>query len=231
VGLKYKLIDRENKSLSYLSFNAGHFIINSNNQTFNKDGYLQVAQLHLKAWNNKIDLFPGFYRFNQIGNYPDGKQTYHLDYSIAHLGMDIEISKAPKISMGLEFYKNLEDYSSMDSIPSRFKDQKQGLVASLKYGQLKSKGDWALHLYYANLQRFAIVDYFAQNDWVRWDYSSIGASGSRISNFQGVEFRLVYLIKENFNLNLRTYLVEALLSSGKFKEDGNRIRIDLNIGF
>ena len=119
----------------------------------------------------------------------------------------------------------------MDSIVDPLKDQKNGVVLSLKYGQLKTKGDWAVHLYYASLQKFSIVDYFAQNDWARWDYSSVGASGSRLSNFQGVEIRLSYLIKEKFNLILRTYFVEQLMALGAFREDGSRIRLELNMDF
>lgn len=231
IGLKYKLIENENRLLRQLSMNAGHFIINANNQTFDQDSYLQIIQLDFQIWKNRINIFPGFYNFNKIGNYPDQKHTFNLDYSILHLGADFELLNSPKLNMGIEFYQNLNDYTKVDSIPSDFQDQRKGLVLSLKYGQLKEKGDWSVHLYYAHLQKFAIVDYFAQNDWVRWDYSSLGASGARISNFQGAEFRFEYLIEDNFTINLRSYLVEELLRQGKFREDGNRIRIDLNIGF
>ena len=86
-------------------------------------------------------------------------------------------------------------------------------------------------MYYANLQKFAIVDYFAQNDWARWDYSSKDAAGSRISNFHGIEVRIGYAFKNKFNLILRSYIVEEIIKTEDFKENGSRIRLDLNIGF
>ena len=106
-----------------------------------------------------------------------------------------------------------------------------GVVWNVKLGQLKKKNDWQFHLYYAYLEQFSIVDYFAQNDWARWDYSFMEAAGSRLSNFHGVEIRVGYTLKENFNLILRTYFVEQLVEQGDFKETGSRIRLDLNIGF
>lgn len=231
IGLKYQFININNGFLTAASFNSGHFIIKSNNQSFGKDSYLQVAQLDFKIWNNRINFFPGIYAFRNIGNLPDGKQTFDLDYTILHLGCNLELVKSSKVKLGIEYYFNVEDYSNLDSIPSNLKDQKKGFIISAKYGHLKKKGDWLIHLYYANLQKYAIVDYFAQNDWVRWDYSSIGATGSRISNFEGIEIRLGYAINEKFNLILRSYFVEELVNIGSFKENGSRIRLDLNIGF
>ncbi len=231
LGVKYKPLDKDDKFLSQLKFNFGHFIIQSNNQTFNKDSYLQIAQFDLKILKNRISIFPGLYIFKRLGNFPDNKQTFHLDYSIFHLGLDVQITNKPKVSLGIELYHNYEDYSNHDSIPSKLKDQKSGLVISAKYGKVKRKGDWLIHLYYANLAKFAIVDYFAQNDWARWDYSSINATGSRISNFHGLELRIGYALNEKFNLILRSYFVEELIQMGNFKENGNRIRLDLNIGF
>ncbi len=231
LGLEYKMLEHETNFLNLLTLNAGHFIIQSNNQTFDKDSYLQIAQLELNILRKRVNIFPGFYRFKKVGNFPDGEETFNLNYSIFHLGFDVEITRKPILNLGVEFYNNFEDYSNNDSIPSILKEQKKGFVTSIKYGEIKKKGDWLVHLYYANLQKFAVVDYFAQNDWARWDYSSIGATGSRISNFQGIELRLGYAFKEKFNLILRSYFVEELIQIGNFKENGNRIRLDLNIGF
>lgn len=228
IALKYWLHLGENSAIPSVGINAGHFIIRSSNKTFDKDSYLQVLQFESSIWD-RITVFPAFYYFNQVGNFPDGQETFHIDYSIFHLGSLFKITK--NLNFGAELYANLEDYSKNDSIPSNLQDQKQGIVLSAKYGKVKKKGDWLFHLYYAHLEKFAVVDYFAQNDWARWDYSSIDAAGSRITNFQGVEARIGYAIKENFNLILRTYFVEELKKVGIFKENGSRIRLDLNIGF
>ncbi len=231
VGLKYKFVDNGNKLFSHLTFNTGHFIIKSNNQSFAKDSYLQIFQFDLKLFQNKLNLFPGFYAFRNIGNFPDAQQTYFLNYSIFHIGVDLSLLKKSHLNVGLELYNNFTDYSNHESILTPFKDQKNGFVVTLKYGKLEKKGDWTVQLFYARMQKFAIVDYFAQNDWARWDYSSIGASGARISNFHGSEIQVGYAFKEKFNLILRTYFVEQLVKVGDFKENGNRIRLDLNIGF
>lgn len=230
VGLKYALLDNHD-FLNNLSVNAGHFIIRSNNQTFGKDSYLQMLQFDMTMLQNRVNIFPGIYVFRNVGNFPDGKQTFNLDYSILHLGAEVLITNQPIVKLGVEYYHNLEDYSTLDSIPALMKDEKSGIVISAKYGKLKKKGDLIVHLYYSALEKFSIVDYFAQNDWVRWDYSSIEATGARISNFHGIELRIGYAMNQKYNLILRTYWVEELINLGPFKENGSRIRLDLNIGF
>ena len=193
IGLKYKL-KFEQKSIQSLAFNAGHFIINSSNQTFNKDSYFQFFQLESNLLNKRITLFPALYYFNEIGNFPDGKQTHNLDYTILNFGSLFKVMKNSTFKLGIEYYTNLENYATEDSIPFNLRNQKRGFVISAKYGDVNEKGNWLIHLYYANLEKFAIVDYFAQNDWARWDYSSINATGSRISNFHGIELRVGYCL-------------------------------------
>ncbi len=232
VALKYSPYNSDEGILNTLAFNAGHFIIQSSGQTFDQDRFLQFFQFEINLFENRLSLFPAFYAFRNLGNIPDGQHTFELDYSIVHLGAEVKILDKPTLSVGLEYYSNMEDYSDQQSILSEFQGQTQGGVVSAKFGDLKKKGDWQFQLYYAHLQRFAVVDYFAQNDWVRWDYFSQNASGSRITNFQGFEFRIGYLIKKNFNLILRAYMVEALVSlKDEFDERGNRVRLDLNIKF
>lgn len=231
VGLKYKRTFESPKLLNSLSINTGHFIIRSNNKTFNQDSYLQIFQIESNLLNNRVSLFPAYYYFHQIGNFPDGKQTFELDYAISHFGSQITVSKKHNMKLGMEVYKNLQDYSDLDHIPANLKKQTNGLVLSVAYGKVEERGDWLIYFAYANIQKYAIVDYFAQNDWSRWDYSSIGATGSRISNFHGVEMRIGYAFKKNYTLILRSYFVEQLVQTGNFKENGNRIRLDLNIGF
>lgn len=217
--------------LQSVGINWGHYVIDSRGSTLDNDSYLEVLQLVLQTWKKRLTIYPALYHFNNIGNLPDGKSNYSLSYTLFHLGGKLNILKKPQLNLSADFYYNLQDYSKLDSVPANLQNQRQGLVVTAKLGKIKKKGDWAVHLYYAYLERFAIVDYFAQNDWARWDYSSVGATGSRLSNFQGVELRIVYAFAKKFNLNLRTYLVEQLVAQGGFRETGSRIRLDLNIGF
>lgn len=230
VGIKYRPTFKRPKSLPEVSVHAGHFIIQSRNQNFSSDSYLQIFQFYANI-KNRIKLFPGFYYFNRVGNYPDNLQTFDLNYSILHLGSQVMIDKKGKFKLGMEFYNNFQDYGTNDSIPDNLKNETRGIVLTAEYGSMKQPGDWLFFLSYANMQKYSIVDYFAQNDWSRWDYSSIGATGARISNFHGVEIKIGYAVKENFNINLRTYFVEQLVRIGTFKENGSRMRLDLNIGF
>jgi len=230
VAFKYKSILKNHNVLNTVSINAGHFIIQSRGKSFLDDSFLQVLQFGVNI-KDRVKVFPALYHFKRIGNFPDNQETFELDYSIFHFGSQIVLNKKQKIKLGVEFYNNLQDYSNNDFIASTLRDEKTGFVLSAQYGGMKKQGDWLFYLAYANIQQFAIVDYFAQNDWARWDYSSVGASGSRITNFQGVEIKIGYAFKEQFNLNLRTYFVEQLVRVGDFRENGSRIRLDLNIGF
>lgn len=229
IGIKSEL--SQYRFINSFQINGGHYIIKSNGKSFGQDSYLQLIQLVSKHWNEKITIFPTLYYFKDLGYIPDGQDNFKLSYTIFHLGTKVKCFDSPRLVVGVDLYDNLQNYSSQDSIPLNLKNQKKGFVISAKLGQLKNKGDWAFHFYYAHIQKFAIVDYFAQNDWVRWDYSSFNASGARISNFKGVELRAAYNIEKNFNLVLRAYVVQQLITQGSFKEDGNRIRLDLNIKF
>ena len=231
VGLTYDVGLEPQKLLNALALNAGHFIIRSKGKSFTDDSYLQIFQITTRLFRERLRVFPGFYNFKRVGNYPDGKHTFELDYAIVHLGSQLDIDRSGKVKLGVEIYDNLQDYAQMDSIPGDFKDETFGVVLSVQYGGMKNKGDWLFYLSYASIQKYAIVDYFAQNDWSRWDYSSVGASGSRISNFHGVEIKIGYAVRQNFNLNLRTYFVEQLVQIGDSQENGSRMRLDLNIGF
>ncbi len=232
LGLNYKFLESQEGIINKVALNAGHFIIKSLGQSFNKDRFAQFYQVELALFQDKFRFYPAFYAFRNVGDIPDGQETFNLDYSILHLGAEWSVLNKPKLSLGIDYYTNLEEYQNSDAVPVEFQDQTDGFVVSAKLGGLKKKGNWQLHLYYAYLQRYAVVDYFAQNDWVRWDYSSQGATGSRITNFQGVELRIGYAIKSNMNLILRGYVVEDLVQLGEdFQESGSRIRLDMNIKF
>ena len=76
VGLRYKSQVSKVKILDEIGINTGHFIINSNNQSFSKDSYLQVLQLNFGLLEKRLKIFPGYYFYKRVGNTPDGKQTF-----------------------------------------------------------------------------------------------------------------------------------------------------------
>jgi len=239
LAFRYKTNLDGTEFLNQFGINLGHFIIQSNNLSFDKDSYFQLLQLDFNLLDNRFNIFPGLYRFKRVADIPDGFKNFELDYNIFHLGLSYEV--IANTFMAFDYYNNLQDYSEVAEIATNFQDQRQGLVASIQYQNIKNYkakkeqldnsdvNKWHAKLTYANIQKYAIIDYFAQNDWVRWDYSSVGSSASRITNFQGVELELGYAINENMNLIFRGFIVEQLISHTDFKENGNRVRLDLNV--
>lgn len=214
-----------------LCLKGGHFILSTSGKSLDQDSYFQGFQTYLSFLNHRIELFPSLYLFKNIPNIPDGAGTYEIDYAIFQMGSRFKLLKKIPLSMTLDYYQNFEDYHSNDSIPLYLKNEKAGMVIGLKYGSFKQKGDWLFKLSYTWLQQYAAVDFMAQNDWVRWDYSSFNSPDGRLTNFNGFEFVAGYLINTQISLKLKCYAVEQLTAYGLTKETGNRVRLDLDIKF
>ncbi|HMC00558.1 MAG TPA: putative porin [Flavobacteriaceae bacterium] len=215
--------------LQSLSINAGHFIVATNGTSLSEDSFFQGLQAVGSFLNNKITFYPSIYYFNKMPDIPDGNETYTVDYSILNLGAKIQILDSPKIVTGIDYYSNLKNLNENNNIPQDFKNQKNGIVASASLGKLNDKGDWKFQITYASLEKYAAVDFLAQNDWARWDYSSQGSPDGRLTNFKGFEFMAGYMLGKKMNLKLRFFTVQQLISTGIGKENGNRVRLDFNI--
>ena len=153
-------------------------------------------------------------------NKPDGNATFMLDYTIWASSLQYKVNK---FTLGLDYFSNLKNYDNNPNIDAVFKDQDTGYVGSVKYDFNK----FQLGYYYAHIEKYAVVDYLAQDDWVRWGNSDM----TRSSNFSGHEFRAVYKINSKFNMVLRAYFVDGLETTGTTLESGTRIRFDFNIKF
>ncbi len=225
------LFNFKNKYIEALQLNIGHFIVSANGTSFDSDAYFQGIQVVTKHWRNRLELFPSFYYFNKIPNIPDGNETFVLDYAILHIGAKFIISKNNLITAEFDYYHNIENYDNNSSIDQKFTNQKQGMVTGLKIGNLQKSRDWKIGFTYTYLEQFSAVDFLAQNDWARWDYSSLGSNDGRLTNFKGIEIMGGYAIDENMNLKIRCFVVDQLVPLGIEKETGNRIRFDFNIKF
>lgn len=217
--------------ISSLSINAGHFIATHSKQSFSADNFFQGLQFIAGLADERIHIPVGIFRFNRVPNIPDGQGTFDISYTILHIAPWVIIAKQPRLSVGFDYFKNFTDLSSNGGIPDNFSNQTNGFSMNIKLGQLEQKGDWSIELFLAYLQKYSIVDYYAQNDWARWDYSEYGAAGSRLSNMKGVNLRFAYALGPNWNVRLQGYLTEQLLAEGEFTETGSRVRLDMNIGF
>ncbi len=217
--------------VSQLTINGGHFILNARGGAFGKDSHLQGIQLVAQSFQNRLQFWPSLYLFRNIQNMPDGAGTYSLDYSILGMGASMDLSRSPLIKAELDWYQNTQNYQVNDSIENSMQDQKRGLVLALSYGQLRSAGDWFFKFTYARLEKYAALDIMAQNDWARWDYSGNDSPDGRLTNFEGVELTTAFSIKKDISLKMKYYFVRQLVPLGAFKEDGQRIRFDIDIKF
>ncbi len=217
--------------LNSISLKGGHYIIATSNRSLDTDAYFQGLQISTSVYQNKLTFFPSLYIFKNIPNIPDGNDTFLLNYSILHLGSRLVISKTIPLNFEVDYYKNLEDYNNHDDILNSIEDQNSGIVIGLKYGKLAKKGDWHFSTTYANLQRFSVVDFLAQNDWGRWDYSSQDSPDGRLTNYKGIEAVVAYKLENNINLKMKYYTIKQLIPLGTAKETGSRIRFDIDIKF
>ncbi|MBT28720.1 MAG: hypothetical protein CMO01_03585 [Thalassobius sp.] len=224
-----KSFSLESNIIDAVNFKAGHFIMSASGASLNQDAYFQGFQSHISFLKNRFEIFPSLYLFKNIPNIPDGNENYEIDYSIFHIGTRLQLLQRAPLKMEVDYYNNLQDYSTNDSIPNNLKDQNTGFVLGLKYGNLKEKGNWLLEASYAKLQQYSAVDFMAQNDWARWDYSASGSPDGRLTNLKGIELVIGFKVDKKAILKMKYYLVEQLVPYGISKETGSRIRLDLDV--
>jgi len=210
-----------------LDLRLGHFILNANGKGLDTDGYLQAIQLTGKAFKNRLALMAGYFYFNQMPDIPDGFATRYYNYGIAHFATGVHVT--PKLKFEADYWQNVLNMQQSSQVVNYMADQRSGYAGAIAYGTLKEKGNWKFKLTYAYIERFAIVDFLAQNDWVRWDYGSYGSPDGRLSNYQGIEAMVGYALGHKMVLKAKYYWTEQLLSQGTFLENGQRFRIDIDI--
>ncbi len=209
----------------------GHFIIENNNDALSEDGYFQAIQFSGNLLDKRLRLFPSLYYFKNLPNIPDGAKVFYMEYSIFHLGAKYVISKADKLSFQADFYRNLTTYSDQNFMAEGYKNGRTGTSLALKYGDLMEKGDFTIKCVFTYMEKYAAVDFLAQNDWGRWDYGSDGSPDGRLTNFRGVELMAGYAIDEKLLLKLRMFRIKQLVAIDGEQETGSRLRLDLDFKF
>ncbi|WNJ19377.1 putative porin [Pontibacter sp. G13] len=215
--------------LDSLDLRIGHFILSSAGKTLGQDAYVQGAQMYLRGMDGAWEMFPAYYRFRNMPNIPDGAETYRLDYPVFHLGTRFNWRWDAPVRLEVDLYQNVANYARHDSIAANFRDQRRGWVLGFQYGALEQPRDWLFKATYANMQRYSAVDFLAQNDWARWDYSGFNSPDGRLTNFQGMELVAKYQLARRVALTLKCYMVEQLVPLEAFTETGNRWRLDLDV--
>lgn len=158
--------------------------------------------------------------------------TDQIDYQFVVGNARATIDIGRPLVLGLDYFVNVADYEDVDAVAEHYKDQKHGVVAHIHYGSVKRKSDFLVGYYFAYKQRYSVVDYYSEDDWVRWG----NIDGNRNTNYQGHEVRLAYAFDKKINVVARFYSVEALKARIEndpmaVKETGKRVRLDFNMGF
>ncbi len=221
---------RELESAGSLGLRGGYFLLDDplSGDRLSNQAHLVAGQIVYspKLAGAGLDLALGFFDFGENPDQPN-PALEDLDYGILTLSARASVHDLPKpFVLGFDWMENLEDYPA--DLFNR--DQTTGYVASAQYGGLGERGDWLAGYYYAHIERYAVVSFFAQDDWVRWG----SATQTRSSNFEGHELRGAYAFLSTFNLVARLYLVDGITgrtTSALTAEDGKRFRVDLNIRF
>lgn len=214
---------------------GGYFIIRNANAGFLKND-ATMAGIQLAATGGLrtmvVDVAAGYFSYNNMPNIPDGGQTDTLEYGHFVGTLKIGLKTKIPIAFGGDIMLNTEDYSANTRIDTNFRDETMGYDVFVEVGSLKDKGNWMIAIYYAHIEKYAVVDYLAQDDYVRWGFPS-PATGTRSSNFAAPEFRLAYAFGPKFNIVGRMYLAKGIekASTAKVLEEANRFRVDLNLGF
>ena len=205
----------------------GYYIVESLGRKLEDNADVLAYQLGSSGslGNVKLNLASGMIRLSKVPDAPNEARATTLDYAlwVSSVKFAFPVREVP-LALGFDYMKNMEDYDSSIALH----DKKTGMVASLKLGGVSSSGDWLLGYYYARIEKFAVVPYFAQDNWMRWGF---GSTGTRSANFKGHEFRLGYGLGKKSNLIFKVCLVEASDKDGTHIENGNRMRLDYNIGF
>ncbi len=213
----------------------GHFILRTSDHLFRGDSYLTSLQasaaIHINP-QHKLTFNLGELYFHQAPDIPDGNHTQKMDYNImtSSIRYRLDNGKRPLFA-GMDFYLNTRDYTNKLEVFSELEEEKSAVVFNLQYGELAKKGDFTVHFYYTQVGKHAIVDYIAQSDWGRWDYSEYGSPAFSLSNFKGFEIRAGYNIRKNVNVVASFFKIEQIVATGPFKETGDRFRLDINASF
>jgi len=220
LGNKFKLGDN-----SKLAMNAGYFILNNDHgldgttdkQTFGMHSNAAFGQLKFctKLGDNKLIIAPGMLRAYT-------EKLVGINYQIFSTFLQFKMKNG--FNVNFDYFMNMEDYK--DKVDPKMEDQKTGISFTAGYAFSKK---FSAKVSYAQIQKYAVIDMYAQDDWVRWGNSTM----TRSSNFGGFGVVLKYKLAKNFNTQLKFWNVEGLTKStgDTALETGTRIRWDFNIKF
>ena len=205
-----------------LEYVLAYYIANRSEKKFNDTGNLIVTQLIFtkNIRDQKLTASTGFIFGNNLQNIPVPEGSFFMNYKIWASSIQY---KWNSFIFGADLYQNFENYSDHPNMDEIYKDQKTGYVGSVKY----SIGKFQFGYSYAHIEKYAVIDYFAQDDWLRWGTPIF----TRSSNFKGYELKARYHFNSQFDLTFRAWFVNGIVTTGSFLESGDRFRLDFNFRF
>lgn len=205
----------------------GYYVLDQNKvtdgaettQKFGDASNMSLVQLKFcnKMGDDKLTVSSGLINAALKDSDPN---TDHFNYSIWATSVQYKM-KNSGLTFGLDYFSNLADYD--DVLSDDFKDQTTGYDVSVKY----AKNKFGAAVTYAAIQKYAVVDQYAQDDWMRWGNSEM----TRASNFKGFELNFKYKFTNKFNTTFRFWNIEGIEKTGTDLETGTRFRLDFNIKF
>lgn len=214
VSAAYTLKDFSGES-SKLTFTAGQYILQGSDDLFASTLTAGQAALHGKSGAAKFSFGAGLYYFKNSDsdtlNYNAlSRQDYNVFVASAQLKMNL--GEIPLV-VGADYMKNLQEPTV-----AGLEDETNGFVAQV----LVKPGQWTAGVYYAHIEKYAVVANFAQDDWWRF-----GSGHTDSSDLQGFELRLAYNLGNKMNLVARHYVTDMIAGSKK----ANRFRLDFNMKY
>lgn len=193
-------------------------------------------------------------RYINYASYPSGTEpvVYHEcdlapDYSLFLAQAKLQLKKFNHLTFMADYYYNLKDYKTNpvshtikdaqgkdsftdldaydDKTAPDFTNQKTGFIGTISLGEWDKPKGLQLGISYFYLEKYAVMDYFAQDDSSRW------AS----SNIKGWETAIAYRLSKFMNLRARWFLTSEIKGlrgvHPDFNRSGNRFRIDVTLNF
>lgn len=217
LGANYKLKDK-----SELSPVAGYYVYSSPGQHYDSDSKIIIGQLKwaMDLGGNNFDIATGFIYGEDLPNKPNDTPDYLMNYSIWASSLKYSFSG---FSFVANYYQNLKDYDNNINIEDVYKNQKTGFSLGLFYKFHKFQISYT----YAHIEKYAIVEYLGQDDYVRWGGSNYTSS----SNLKGSDINFQYTINKSMNICARGFVAEGIRTNDLTTNTGNRIRVDFNLRF
>jgi hypothetical protein len=212
-----------------ISVNAGYFIINNtkkdNKQTFGKHANIAFSQIKFQTTtrSNKIIIAPTILRTYT-------KDLLGINYTIFAGYAQFKMRNG--LDFHIDYFNNFENLKG--KVNSDFENQKMGIATGVNYRIFKN---FFVNANYAHIEKYAVIDMLAQDDWVRWGNSLVDNRGNQLlnytmsSNFGGFGFGLKYKLNKNTFTQLKFWNVKGIVKYGAELETGTRIRLDFNLKF